>query len=310
MKIFLAHWNSVMLGVHQRLLDEGHEVVTDGQFLENPKGIDAGLFWNETTMGNNVKHWREFVEEWNKKKIPTYLYQHGRFGTSRIFPPFNENLLCSKALLWGESDRKRYESVGTSPERIKVVGCPLFQTLIPRVKQDKPTIVFCPEHWGDEVEENLAVAQELRKLGKVNIITKVLKGNHHLPWYDNPIETDRNTPEHLKVVAEVLSKADVIVSVFASTFELLAQSLDIPVVVVDLWRPKACSGDERYRNYERPMAKGVDRVPLKDLNCAVKFALKHPQYNSPDRKKAVLADGGDFADPIGNIVREVTRASQ
>lgn len=311
MKIFLGHWNSVMHDVHNVLEDRGHEIVQFAEDLMNPKKLDVALFWNETQGGASGKYkdWRDYVKDCNKAGVRTILYQHGRFGTSRIFPPFSEELTCQTAMLWGEADRRRYLEAGTPPEKLKIVGCPLFTHLIPREKQKIPTVVFCPEHWGDEVEENLAVAQQLRKLKGVNIITKVINGEHHLDWYDNPVITDRRHPDHLRVTAEVLSKADVVVGVFASTFELLAQKLDIPVVIADVWRPKGCSGDERYKTYHREMAGGVDRVPLDKLNETIYNVLKHPDHLRAERKQAVIDDGGTTADPIMEMVNTIENGS-
>jgi len=307
MKIFLGHWNSVLYDVQNELIRQGHQVTTDSSFLENPRDLDVGVFWNETFMGNNKKHWGDFVNDFNKKGIKTVLCQHGRFGTSRIFPPFNEKLQCQKACLWGNADKARYMSVGTSQDRLFVTGTTLFKNLKPRVKQKKPTVVFCPEHWGDEVEENLAIALELRKIKGINIVTKLLEGNHYVDWYDNPVITERNSPEHLKMVAEVLSKADVVVGLFASTFELLAQHLDIPVIIVDIWRPKSCSGDDRYKEYKRNIANGTNIVKLHELKDAIKYAIKHPEFMRDERKKAVIEDGGsDIKDPVQEIVKVIT----
>lgn len=311
MKILINHWNSVLYRVHDELERRGHEVLVGIEYILNPpKDLVAALFWNETMMKCEPKPWGEYVKDFKKKGIKTFLYQHGRFGTSRIFPPFNEPLICDKVLLWGEADRKRYESVGTPSDRIVVTGCPLFMSLKSRIKQKKTTIVFCPEHWGDEVEENFAVAQELRKLKKVNIITKLLKDNHYIEWYDNPVLTDRNSPDHFEITADVLSKADVVVGVYSSTFELMAQYLDIPVIVVDTWRPKACSGDEKYKTYRREKSNGVTYVTVDKLNDAIKFYLKRPEYMQAERSHAVIEDGGaQYADPLKNICDAIEHES-
>jgi hypothetical protein len=303
MRIFLGHWNSVLYDVQKELVRLGHEVFTDLEHLENPKGLDVGVFWNETQFSNGKKHWADYIDDFKKKKIRTVMCQHGRFGSARIFPPFNEKPRCDVICLWGKSDRSRYISVGVPEKKIHVTGTTIFSHLKPRETQKKTTIVFSPEHWGGEVEENLAVAQTLRKLKKVHIITKLLKDSHRADWYDNPVISDRNTPEHLEAVADVLSKADVVVSVFAGTFELLAQSLDIPVIVADIWRPKACGGDDRYKTYQRPRASGVTYSSLENLNDAIKFCLKRPEYLQAERKRAAIDDGGiQYINPLQNIV--------
>jgi hypothetical protein len=99
----------------------------------------------------------------------------------------------------------------------------------------------------------------------------------------------------------------VVVSVFAGTFELLAQSLDIPVIVADIWRPKACGGDDRYKTYQRPRAKGVTYVSLNKLNDAIQFSLKRPEYMQGERRCAAILDGGvNITNPLNKIVQVIT----
>jgi hypothetical protein len=306
-KILINHWNNVLYDVYDKLVERGHKVITDPKYLKNPKGIDVGVFWNETDTGKREgwKSWRDYIMNFKDKGIRTILIQHGRRGTSRIYPPFNEKLISDVVCVWGEGDKKRLISVGTPADRIVVTGTPIFRSLKPRVKQEKPTIVYCPEHWQiGEVDENLCVAGELRKLEGVNIITKLLEGEHETSWYDNPVISNRRKTEHLEIVADVLSKADVIVSLVDGTFELLAEYLDIPVVLADIWVPKACGGDERYREYNRIYSNACRKVKFKEINNAVRYALKHPEHLRAERKKISIEDGSvNIKDPTMEIIK-------
>lgn len=312
MKIFINNWNNVLDDTEDELKKRGHEVLTSYDCLKNLKRFDIVVFWNETDTGagKGFKTWRNYVKDCKKAGIGTVLVQHGRRGTSRIFPPFNEKLESDAICCWGEADKKTLISVGVPSEKIFVTGTSIIKSLKPREKQEIPTIVFSPEHWsGGEVDENLCIAGELRKLEGVQIITKLLEREHKIDWYDNPVVSDRGSRGHLKTVADVLAKADVVVSLMDGTFELMAQILDIPVVLADIWIPKPLKGDDRYRGYNRIYSDACRKAKFKELNDFVEYAIKHPEHLREERKKIALADGGiDIKDPTMNIVKIIENA--
>jgi len=107
MKILVFNWNNVLTDVIDELQKE-HEV--DIHF-----GGIKGLDWKKydvIVVWNEVGSWGDFVQEANKEGIKTVLVQHGRRGTSRIYPPFNEKLNSSKVCVWGEADKSGCEWVG------------------------------------------------------------------------------------------------------------------------------------------------------------------------------------------------------
>jgi hypothetical protein len=305
MRILAFNWNNVLTDVIEELKNRGHEILPLDGKKETLNKADVVVVWNETELGG----WRDMIKDLKKKKKRVILVQHGRKGSSRIYPPFNETLLSDYVCVWGEKDKERLMSVGTPEERIKVCGTPIFKHLKPRVKHKGYNVVFSPEHWDIDVAENWLVARELRKLKrigfkKVNIITKGLIGHQIESMYDNLVVSDRNSPEHWEVVADVLSKADLVVSISESTFELLAQSLDIPVVIADVWEPKACDGDERYKDYHREYSNAVAMAKLPDLIKTIKLHMKHPELLS--REKVVIEDGGiNIENPIDEICKVI-----
>jgi len=135
-----------------------------------------------------------------------------------------------------------FVSCGFPKERIVVTGTPIFKKLH-KDKHVGLNIIFSPEHWDHDVFENTLVAGQLKRLKNVHVITKILGGEHDPSFYQNPVSSKRNDPEHLKIVADVLSTADLVVGISESTFELMAEILDIPVVIADIWTPKACNGE-------------------------------------------------------------------
>lgn len=300
LNIILFDFNNILTDVAYELAKRGHNVIGGKVTDEMVKKADVIVLWNETPMGG----WDTWVK--NLKGKRTVLMQHGRRGTSRIYPPFNEPLKSDVICAWSENDRKRLEGAGVSPERIKVTGTTIFGNRLPRVPHEGINVVFSPEHWDIDVAENFIVNSQLSKLKGVKVITKCLIDEHTPGVYQNPVWSDRRTEEHLGICMDVLSTADVVVAVSESTFELLAESMDIPVVIADIWTPKACNGDEKYREYTREYSNACTRVKdMSKLNDAIYYAIKHPEHLRKERANIAVDDGGLGLDALSNIIRVI-----
>ena len=236
--------------------------------------------------------------------VKTFVYQHGRKGSSKYYPPFSEKIQTDKHLVWGEFDRQSLLAAGQDGKKIKVVGSPIFSHLKEKKEYKGINIVFCPDHWDTEILENFRTRDELRKLKGVNIITKLLD-THELKDYDNPIQTDRNDPAHLDKCIEVLQTADLVVGVSESTFELLAQAMDIPVVIMEEWMPKPFGGDMKYLTYRRLISRASKRATIKTLNEIIKQQLKNPHELKEERKQVVKEEGGKNLDWVGLLKKEI-----
>ena len=258
-RILCFNWNNILTDVSEELKNRGHQVELRGLEIEGWEKFDTLVFWNEI----EEQGWGELIKKARKKGKKTILVQHGTRGTSRIFPPFNEGLKCDIICCWGEGDKKRLMACGIEEEIIFITGCPLINKLRIREKHKGINVVFSPEHWSNPVPENLIIASELRKLpSKYKVITKCLKGEQDFRFYDNVVSSDRNDLSHLKIVADILAIADVVVGVSESTFEMFAEYLDIPVVTFTHWIPKAAGGDERYREYKRIYSDGCYQIKI------------------------------------------------
>lgn len=303
LNIVAFDFNNILTDVIQELHKRGHKILTGNVTPEMTKKADVFLLWNETEMGG----WDKWAEEIKKSGKRTVLFQHGRRGTSRIYPPFNEPLKSDVICAWSENDRKRLTDAGVDPKKIRVTGTTVLNHVKPRKPHEGINVVFSPEHWDIDVFENFIVNSQLAKLPKeYKVTTKCLLGEHTHGVYQNPVWSDRRTIEHIDITAEVLSTADVVVAVSESTFELLAESLDIPVVIADIWVPKACNGDERYRTYTREYSNACTRVKdMNKLNDAIIHAVKHPEHLREERKKIVIDDGGLGLDALENIIKVI-----
>ena len=309
LKILVFNFNNVLTDVIEELKNRGHIILPlDGKESTAQKA-DVIVLWNETNLGG----WKDWIRKYRENGKKVILVQHGRRGTSRIYPPFNEKLESEIVCIWGEADRKRLTSCGVPNERIHTTGTTIFKHLKPRIKHDGFNVIFSPEHWGGvEVAENFIINSTLQKLTKENknvkVITKLLENEHNPNIYQNPVVSHRGMLDHLDICADVLSIADMIVGVSESTFEMLAQTLDIPIVIADIWVPKASSdGDERYKLQVREYSKGCTRIKdITKLNETIMYHLKHPELLREERKQTIIDDGGydikDSLDRICNLI--------
>ena len=206
---------------------------------------DVIVMWGDTTSLE-----RGIVNYARTLKKPVIVAQHGRKGTSRYFPPINDPITADKLLVWGIRDKNALVKVGHPEDKIEITGTSIFSHLKGRKKHEGINVVFCPEHWDREISENRKVASILNKLKGVKITTKLIEG-HDEKLYKNPVISNRNHENHLEICADVLSTADLVVGISESTFELMAQYLDIPVVIMEEWYPKTFGGDEKYYSYRR-----------------------------------------------------------
>lgn len=293
-KVCVYNFNNVLTDIIKEL-SKKHEIV------ENPYIADVVVLWCEVEKLG----WKDIITNLKDRKIRTVLVQHGRRGVSRIYPPFNDELISDVVCVWGENDKKRLLASGVPENRIKITGTPILKNLKRKVKHKGYNIVFSPDHWGTEIDENQMVAKELRKLKDVNIITKVLSGENSND-YDNIVESDRSAIDHLSICAEVLSKADLVVSISDSTFELMAEIMNIPVVVVDYWEPKSLMGDDKYKGYKKEYSKACIKTNIENLNKTIIDQLKNPKTLSKERKEIGILDGGvNIKNPTKEIIKVI-----
>lgn len=308
MKILLFDFNNVLSDVAKELVKRGHTLLNHDGKESTWKKADVIVLWNETDMGG----WKHWIQDARKYGIRVVLMQHGRRGTSRIFPPFNEPLQSDVLCSWGKNDIRRMTDCGVPIDKVRVTGTTIFKHLKLRKEHEGINIVFSPEHWDIDVAENFIIKSQLEKLdgtkvnGKtVKVISKLLTNEHTKDTYPNPVWSDRKAEGHLEICADVLSTADVVVAVSESTFELCAQILDIPVVIADIWVPKACNGDERYREYNREYSPACHRVKdMKKLNEEILKELNNPWRLKAERAEIAILDGGtDIGNPLMEIIK-------
>lgn len=275
MKLWLWEHNQVMGDLRKEF-----------EIAEKIEDADKVLLWNDV---NPIE--RGIVRYARSLKKPVFVLQHGRKGTSRYYPPFSEKIQADKLFVWGEFDRASLIEAGQEA-RIEVVGSPIFSRLYKKAHEGI-NVVFSPEHWDRAITENTLVRKKLRQLRGIQVITKLIDSPSHDPKaYDNVVLSNRAMDNHLDVCADVLSVADIVVGISESTFELMAQFLNIPVVIMDEWSPKSFGGDARYATYRRVISRAAKRTSLKNLLKTIKHQLENPDELEEERKQVCIEEGG------------------
>lgn len=288
MKIFCLEHNQIF-----------RDIKKEFEVVNKIEDADRVLLWNDVLPVE-----RGIVNLARSLGKKTIVLQHGRKGTSRYYPPFSEPIQADKLLVWGEFDKNSLLEVGQEEKRIVIVGSPVISHLKEKKEHKEKNLVFVPEHWDRPVEENQLVRKKLKKLKGINIVTKIIEV-HDPKEFDNPIQSNRSDDNHLDVCADVLSTADIVVSVYEGTFELMAQAMDIPVVVMSDWAPKAFNGDIRHTEARRFYSSACKTTSLKNLIATIKHQLKNPDELKEERKQAAIMEGGYGLNFIENVKKEV-----
>lgn len=292
-KLFTQNYNNILTDLLEHF-----------DIVDKVENADKVVTWNDVNPFE--KALINLAHGYRKKTI---VIQHGRRGSSRHFHPFNEPINADYFFVWGQRDKDALVDAGHPEKKIKVVGTTLFSHLKPKEKHEGINIVFSPEHWDDEVQENYDTARELSRIAKINgwdVTTKIING-HNRDWYHKPIYSDRNSPEHMEIVADVLKTADIVVGVSESTFELLAQSLDIPVIIMSDWKPKPCNGDMKYLEYRRVISEASKKCNVAGLEEAIKSQLQHPEELEIERGVVCQEEGGLPDGGLDKIIEEICK---
>ena len=237
------------------------------------------------------------------KGKPVIQILHGRRGYTQYGFPWKKEMISDKICVWGKTDVETLTRFGIPPEKIVITGTTVFSHLKPRIKHEGTNVVFSPDHWDTDIPENDKVVEVLRGMKGVKITTKIMEA-HDIKKYDNPVVSHRDRPNHLDICAEVLSKADLLVAISEGTFELMAQILNIPVIIANLFTPRPCNGDYKYLQWKLPFSQAVKKEPdIKKLESVIRQQLKNPDELREQRRSAALDDAGiEIKDPLQRIV--------
>lgn len=244
---------------------------------------------------------------------PVIVVQHGRRGMTDYAPPFNNELIADKICVWGPKDRDLLISSGISEEKIVVTGTTIFEWLKGRTPHKGTNVLFVPEHWDHDIDENGEVMEELKKIckkNKWNLKAKIMERHDEDRYGDYAIYSNRDKPSHLSICADAIAWADVLVSLSEITFEMLAQASDIPVIVYTDIKPRTLNRNRQYLEYKREYSNAVKKVDkLSDLEKTIKQQLANPDELQNERKDIPINEGGIYIeDPLKEMVKVIKNA--
>jgi len=241
-----------------------------------------------------------------KKKI--VVIQHGVGAVDDYGPPNNYDLIADKICVWSQNDVDMLKRFGISPKRYEMTGTTIWSHLKPKDKHEGVNVLFKPAHWDTELEENFMVRDALRKIKGITVTTKIHESQRlGSDDFDNIVFSNRETPGHLDICGEVLSKIDIMVGVASEgTLGLMGYVKDIPLIIPDIWRPRTfLSGPTPEMKYTDACTK----VKIEDLEDAIKNAIEHPEFKKEERKYVAEYYGGisieNPLDKILNVINEV-----
>ncbi|OFW54466.1 MAG: hypothetical protein A2163_07165 [Actinobacteria bacterium RBG_13_35_12] len=305
LKILFIEFSDLMGNIALKMKEKGHEVVVAEKC--NPKKaskiFDKVVIWHEGKQGGE-----EIVKEFHNQGKKVILLQHGYKGLCGNHEPEVYELKSDAVCVWGEKMKDRINNL-SDKSKIFITGCWLNELILPRVKQEGINIVYFPAHFKTELDENILTAIELKKLN-ASVVSKILSC-HKAEFYPTPIISDRSKKYHLSTVLQLLSVADLVVGTFEGTPEMLAQVMDIPVVISNIWRSQdkmsVAVGEKVWDFYHRDIDKGCAVVKgLKDLNKTILQELKNPQRLSKERKEVAINEAGvNIKNPLEEIIKVI-----
>ena len=298
MKVYVFNFNGVLDSLVTYL-------AMHGQLESDWNRADVVVLWQDV-IGQMPEIARK-AKSWNKK---VYVVEHGLLSINDYIPPLNRPLMADKILVWGEATKKwLLERTQIKEDRIVVTGTTVFDTFHPKKLHEGKNVLFAPRHWTPDLPENLRIAEEIKKLSKVNVRSKIITGEHNPDKYPNPFSTDRQERNHLKECYRVLSDTDVVVTLGEGTFAALAYYMDIPVISTDEWEQKELLGKIYTKDifYEQ-VSYACNVVPLNKLNETIMKEIKNPTSRQPERLKFLKEycnyDGGSALENILKVIYE------
>src|SRR3990170_1461000 len=113
MKIFCVDHNSIFKDIKKEF-----------DITNNFDEADVIFLWNDVLpIERGIIH----LAKATGKKV--FVFQHGRKGSSKYYPPFNEKIKADKMFVWGEFDKQELIKAGQDGNKIKVIGTTIFKHL-------------------------------------------------------------------------------------------------------------------------------------------------------------------------------------
>lgn len=246
-------------------------------------------------------------------KKPVILIQHGRGAGEDYCPPFDNEMISDKICVWSTSDKEELMGCGIPEKKIEVTGTTIFRHLKGRTPHEGINILFSPEHWDYDIEENIELQKYLEKIckkNKWNLKTKIIEMHEDKNYGKFAVYSNRGQPDHLDIVCDTLAWADVVVSMSEMTLELLAEASDIPIVCYTNVKQRTLNRNLAYLNHYRTYSKAVKTTKkISELEEIIKQQLVNPDELQKERKDIVMIEGGiHIEDPLQRMINVIKNA--
>lgn len=273
MKVFVSNFNGIFNEIMAILQMKG-------DLAPIWPDADVLLLWQDV-----VGDYPEIVMQAKAEGKRVLVAEHGLLSINDYIPPLSRPLLADKYLAWGERTKRwLVEKAKIDENKILVTGTTIFDNFGPKKIHKEKNVLFAPRHWNSELDENLQICEELRKLKGINVYSKIVEGEHDPKQYPNPLQSNRQAGNHIYECWKALSTADVLVTLGEGTIASMAYYMDIPVISSGRWDTKDLLG----KTYDRAeffsqVTGACSIVPPERLNEQIIKELEHPEINKGER---------------------------
>lgn len=239
--------------------------------------------------------------------VPTFMVQHGRRAMRDYWTHVGEpaSIAC---FVWGTKDVEDAIEGKWHPARVFQVGAPWFHYR-PKKQEEKGLVVFDVPHWNIDTIEAKKCWTALKKIPNIRPIAKMIapseqKRNNYL---GEQCLTYRNEPGHIEATFDLIKRASAVVCMMEGTIELMAHSLQVPVIHVKGFKHKELPGTWQGVEDTLP-SKSSLACEIEELPEAIKTVMDNPAINAQEARKRLLEEAGnpDKDTPVESITTIIT----
>lgn len=227
----------------------------------------------------------------NQNNILSFLVQHGKGGMRDYLDGLHAPI-ANVAFVWSEEDKKTAVKGGWKEDAVFIVGAPWFHYR-PEKETQKGLVVFDAVHWDKEVEENYIAWDALNQIPGITPVAKLIEGHIAEKFPGKVVQTHRGMIGHLQQTFDLLKKAEVLVCMMEGTMELLAYSLDIPVIFLKEFKHTKINFATYQGEEDCLPSPACVETDLEHLAETIERLRKNPSEKEQERRAELLKWAGD-----------------
>jgi hypothetical protein len=251
------------------------------------------------------------------------VVQHGLLAT-RDYLEEDRDLIADKIFLWGKKDYRRMRNLGYPKSKLVVSGCPFLEDIGLKqrpIGRSVPLVFFSPRYFPLLGKENAQVLEIMLRKTDCHFLIRTLESDKNIYFYEGlrdhfpgRVTVEKTNPvwrNHIPNLIERMRVCDLVVSMDESTGELLAMSMDIPVICISdvylehelewHWDRK---GGRDVRKRGLYFSEGVYKSRADDIGEMINKVLGN-DIKSENRKKVAVEHGGLGLKTKDIIIKEI-----